>query len=167
LAETIYGYTIGGGVQVKAGNGLLLRGEYLYDKYAGTTIAVGGAGFGGTLGDVTTNSFTSPGNTVDYSSHAIRLSAIYQFNGQSESSDEPAYLAESDWAGPYVGGGLSMIRHQVGFPDATNQLTMTNNVTLGSLTVTPENTYDRRFLRGPPPGWLCFTEGPLCLWCGS
>ena len=159
MAETIYGYTIGGGVQVKAGNGLLLRGEYLYDQYAGTTIAVGGAGFGGTLGNVTTNSFSSPGTTVDYSSHAIRLSAIYQFNGQNGPSEQPAYLTESDWAGFYAGGGLSMIRHQVGFPNATNQLTMTNNDTLGSLTVRPENTFEGDSYGGHLLGGYAFQKG--------
>jgi opacity protein-like surface antigen len=161
LAETIYGYTIGGGIQAKVGNGLIIRGEYVYDQYPGTGIAVGGAGFGGTIGDLTTNSFTSPGDTVDYSSHAIRLAAIYQFNGQSGAESEAAYLSESDWAGFYVGGGLSLARHEVGFPDAINRLTMTNNATLGSLSVMPENTFDGESTGGHFLGGYAFQKGRL------
>ncbi|GLS38670.1 hypothetical protein GCM10010869_42660 [Mesorhizobium tianshanense] len=142
LGETIYGYSIGGGLQVKVGHGFMLRGEYLYDKYKGQKIAVGGAGFGGTIGEVTINSFSSPGNRVDYSSHAVRLSAIYQFWGNDEPVEEPAYLAQSDWSGVYFGGGLSMNRHEVGFPDATNFLNMSNTDTGGSLSVTPSNEFE-------------------------
>ncbi|TIX42781.1 MAG: hypothetical protein E5V40_05680 [Mesorhizobium sp.] len=58
---------------------LRLRGEYLYDKYKSLDIAVGGAGFGGTIGDITTNSFVSPGTKVDMSNQTVRLTAIYQF----------------------------------------------------------------------------------------
>ena len=140
MGETIYGYTVGGGLQVKVGHGFMLRGEYLYDRYAGHDIAVGGAGFGGTIGELTTNAFTSPGNRVDYSSHTVRLAAIYQFS-EDQPAEAPAYL-QSDWSGVYFGGGLSMNRHKVGFPNATNQLRMQNNVTLGSLEVKPSNEYE-------------------------
>ncbi|UVK37838.1 outer membrane beta-barrel protein [Mesorhizobium sp. AR10] len=140
MGETIYGFTVGGGLQVKVGHGLMLRGEYLYDRYQGQDIAVGGAGFGGTIGEVTTNAFTSPGNRVDYSSHTVRLSAIYQF-AEEQPAEMPAYLM-SDWSGVYFGGGLSMNRQKVGFPNATNQLHMQNNVTGGSLDVRPSNEYE-------------------------
>lgn len=140
MGETIYGYTVGGGLQVKVGHGFMLRGEYLYDRYAGHDIAVGGAGFGGTIGELTTNAFTSPGNRVDYSSHTVRLSAIYQFS-EDQPTEAPAYL-QSDWSGVYFGGGLSMNRHKVGFPNATNQLHMQNNVTNGFLDVKPSNEFE-------------------------
>ncbi|MDX8540529.1 outer membrane beta-barrel protein [Mesorhizobium abyssinicae] len=141
MAETIYGWTIGGGLQVKVGHGFRLRGEYMYDKYKGHDIAVGGAGFGGTIGELTTNSFTSPGNRVDYSSHTVRLAAIYSFSETDDPAEQPDYL-KSDWSGAYFGGGLSMSRHKVGFPDATNFLNMTNNVTQGSLRVEPSNEFE-------------------------
>lgn len=141
MAETIYGWTLGGGLQVKVGNGFRLRGEYVYDRYGGHDIAVGGAGFGGTIGELTTNSFTSPGNRIDYSSHSVRLAAIYSFSEQDDPAQEPDYL-KSDWSGVYFGGGLSMSRHKVGFPDATNFLSMKNDVTSGSLRVEPSNEYE-------------------------
>lgn len=142
MAETIYGYSIGGGVEVKTGGGFSLRAEYLYDRYKSHDIAVGGAGFGGTIGELTTNSFSSPGNRVDLSSHAIRLSAIYQISPDGHADDLPAYATESDWGGLYIGGGLSMERHRLEFLNATNFLTITNNVNSESMTVSPVNEHE-------------------------
>jgi opacity protein-like surface antigen len=79
LSKTVYGYSIGGGLEMKASQKLRIRTEYVYDHYKSAKIAVGGAGFGGTIGDITTNSFVSPGTTVDMSSHMVRLSLIAQF----------------------------------------------------------------------------------------
>lgn len=70
---------IGGGTEVKVSEHLRLRTEYLYHQYKSRKIAVGGAGFGGTIGDITTNSFVSPGNKVELSKQTVRLTAIYQF----------------------------------------------------------------------------------------
>lgn len=142
MAERIYGYSIGGGVEVKTGGGFSVRAEYLFDKYKSHEIAVGGAGFGGTIGELTTNSFVSPGNRVNLSSHAIRVSAIYQFSPGAEQEAPPAYLAESDWSGPYFGGGLSMERHNLDFLNATNYLRITNNANNTSMEVRPSNEHE-------------------------
>ncbi|RJT36419.1 hypothetical protein D3227_20240 [Mesorhizobium waimense] len=79
VSKTVYGFSIGGGVELKASEHLRLRTEYLYDQYKSVDIAVGGAGFGGTIGDITTNSFVSPGSKVELSNQTVRLTAIYQF----------------------------------------------------------------------------------------
>lgn len=139
IGKTVYGYTLGGGVEVKAGGGMSLRTEYIYDHFNGQDIAVGGAGFGGTIGELTTNSFASPGDRINYSSQAIRISAIYQFN---DDEPLPAYVTESDWGGFYVGGGVSMARHRVGFVDSTNILRLTNNLTSTTREYTPSSIYD-------------------------
>ena len=80
LGKTVYGYSIGGGVEVKASHNVRLRTEYMYDDYGSVeSLPVGGAGFGGTIGDLTINSFVSPGNKVRLTSQTVRLSVIYQF----------------------------------------------------------------------------------------
>ena len=142
MAETIYGYSIGGGLEVKTGGGVSLRAEYMFDKYKSHEIAVGGAGFGGTINELTTNSFTGPGDRVDMSSHAIRVSAIYQFSPGDEPETLPAYATESDWSGLYVGGGISMERHRLEFLNAINFLNITNNVNSETLAVNPANEHE-------------------------
>ena len=76
VSKAVYGFSIGGGVELKASEHLRLRTEYLYDQYKSVDITVGGAGFGGTIGDITTNSFVSPGSKVELSNQTVRLTAI-------------------------------------------------------------------------------------------
>jgi opacity protein-like surface antigen len=137
LSEYIYGYSIGGGIQMKAGGGLRLRAEYLYDRYPTTDFeGVSGAGFGGTIGEITTNGFTNPGDKIDIDSHSVRLSAIYQFSSRDEEIEQPAYLSESDWSGFYAGGGLSASRKSVEFPDAVNYVWSVDTTAPGVIDVT-------------------------------
>ena len=139
MSETLYGYTLGGGIEVKAGGGLSLRTEYIYDNFGHRDIAVGGAGFGGTIGELTTNSFASPGNRIEYSSQAVRVSAIYQF---ADDEPLPDYVSESDWSGVYLGGGLTMSRHRLEFLNGTNRLSMTNNLTGTTTEFRPSQEYE-------------------------
>ncbi|MFZ2101736.1 MAG: hypothetical protein WAU86_14340 [Oricola sp.] len=127
MAETLYGYTIGGGVQLKASRNLMLRAEYIYDNYGSRDIAVGGAGFGGTIGTVTANSFGSIGMEQTHSSHAVRLAAIYQFG---DGGGDPAAEQDlGDWSGIYFGGGLSLGRTRMALPDSSANLTIDDNTT--------------------------------------
>jgi opacity protein-like surface antigen len=80
LEQTLYGYSIGGGLEVKMSRNFRLRTEYIYDDYGSfETKLIGGAGFGGTIGDLTTNSFVSTGNEFDLSSQTVRVTGIFQF----------------------------------------------------------------------------------------
>ena len=139
MSETLYGYTLGGGIEVKAGGGLSLRTEYLYDNFGHADIAVGGAGFGGTIGELTTNSFASPGNRIEYSSQAVRISAIYQF---ADNQPLAEYVTESDWSGFYLGGGLTMERHRLEFLNGINRLSMTNHLTDTTTRFEPSQEYE-------------------------
>ncbi|MDP3895044.1 MAG: outer membrane beta-barrel protein, partial [Mesorhizobium sp.] len=111
-----------------------------HDRYRGQDIAVGGAGFGGTIGEVTTNSFASPGNKLNYSSQTVRISAIYQFGGDDQ--PPPAYLTASDWTGFYIGGGLTMQNHALEFLNSTMRLSMTNNQTGVTEVYEPSQAYN-------------------------
>lgn len=76
--ESILGTTIGGGAQFKMTENILLRAEYLRDRF-GMTFALGGSGFGGTIGTVTTNAFISSGSRAQFINETLRASMLYRF----------------------------------------------------------------------------------------
>ena len=58
-SNDISGHTFGGGVEYKAMDNLMFRVDYWRDHYIWNAIVCGGAGFGGTIGTITVNSFAS------------------------------------------------------------------------------------------------------------
>lgn len=74
----ITGRTFGGGVQFKATEHVLLRVEYLRDTFE-RDIFSDGAGFGGTIGDTTVNTFVSAGKKMKFVNDSWRAAVIYQF----------------------------------------------------------------------------------------
>jgi opacity protein-like surface antigen len=83
--ENLIGNTIGGGFEFKATDDLSVRGEYLRDTYSWKHRPIGGAGFGGTIGTVTTNSFAAAASEHQIVNEAYRVSLVYRFlNPQSD-----------------------------------------------------------------------------------
>lgn len=83
--ENLIGNTIGGGFEFKATDDLSIRGEYLRDTYTWSHRPIGGAGFGGTIGNVTTNSFAAASSVHEIVNEAYRVSLVYRFlNPQSD-----------------------------------------------------------------------------------
>jgi opacity protein-like surface antigen len=83
--ENLIGNTIGGGFEFKATDDLSVRGEYLRDTYTWSHLPIGGAGFGGTIGNVTTNGFAAASNVHQIVNEAYRVSLVYRFlNPQSD-----------------------------------------------------------------------------------
>lgn len=77
--ETLIGNTIGGGFEFKATDDLSIRGEYLRDTYSWSHAPIGGAGFGGTIGNVTTNGFAAAASKHEIVNEAYRVSLVYRF----------------------------------------------------------------------------------------
>ncbi|MBQ3333869.1 MAG: outer membrane beta-barrel protein [Thermoguttaceae bacterium] len=77
--ENLIGTTIGGGFEYKATDDLSVRGEYLRDTYTWSHLPIGGAGFGGTIGNVTTNGFAAASNVHQIVNEAYRVSLVYRF----------------------------------------------------------------------------------------
>lgn len=83
--ENLIGNTIGGGFEFKATEDISIRGEYLRDTYSWKHRPIGGAGFGGTIGTVTTNSFAAAASEHQIVNEAYRVSLVYRFlNPQSD-----------------------------------------------------------------------------------
>jgi opacity protein-like surface antigen len=107
------GWSLGGGVEFKVAPNFIIRGEYIYDDYGTSTQRpVGGAGFGGTIGTTTTNSFISTGDKVDVINETVRVSLIYRTNDLRDAADwSPVRVLGEDgspygnWGGFYLGGG--------------------------------------------------------------
>ncbi len=142
IAKTIYGFTIGGGFEVKASPNLRLRAEYLYDRYNPLNFSLGGAGFGGTIGTVTTNSFAgiSSGSAFDIDTHTIRVSAVYQFNRGGKNETWAPIV--SDWTGPFAGVGITVQRSNVAFPNQVSSVSIDNNTTAGVVEFTAHPPLD-------------------------
>lgn len=77
--DDLIGNTIGGGFEFKATEDLSIRGEYLRDTYAWKHLPIGGAGFGGTIGTVTTNGFAEAAREHKIVNEAYRVSLVYRF----------------------------------------------------------------------------------------
>jgi len=77
--DNIVGNTIGGGFELKATDDLFFRGEYMRDTYTWNHDPIGGAGFGGTIGNITTNGFASAASTHQISNETYRVSLVYRF----------------------------------------------------------------------------------------
>lgn len=83
--QNLIGNTIGGGFEFKATDDLSIRGEYLRDTYTWSHLPIGGAGFGGTIGSVTTNGFAAASRVHEIVNEAYRVSLVYRFlNPQSD-----------------------------------------------------------------------------------
>lgn len=76
--ENLIGTSIGGGFEFKATDDLSIRGEYLRDTYTWSHLPIGGAGFGGTIGNITTNSFAAASNVHQIVNEAYRVSLVYR-----------------------------------------------------------------------------------------
>ena len=76
--ENLIGTSIGGGFEFKATDELSIRGEYLRDTYTWSHLPIGGAGFGGTIGNITTNSFAAASNVHQIVNEAYRVSLVYR-----------------------------------------------------------------------------------------
>jgi len=61
--EQILGSSVGVGAEFKPSDNFFVRGEYLRDTYVWNHAPVGGVGFGGTIGNLTTNAFASAGGS--------------------------------------------------------------------------------------------------------
>ncbi len=125
-----YGTSLGFGMDVKLTDNLVARLEYVYDRYS--IPPIGGAGFGGTIGEITVNSFIGTGSSNPrYDLQTIRGSLNYRF-GPEDHSAQVAKLTNKDsygkWGGFYVGGGLTYTDNTTK-TNGLNTLTITNNVT--------------------------------------
>lgn len=76
--EQILGSSVGIGAEFKASDNFFVRGEYLRDTYVWGHKPIGGAGFGGTIGNLTTNGFASAGDTHRIVNEAYRVSLVYR-----------------------------------------------------------------------------------------
>ncbi|MFT6672975.1 MAG: opacity protein-like surface antigen [Afipia broomeae] len=76
--ENLIGTSIGGGFEFKATDDLSIRGEYLRDTYTWSHLPIGGAGFGGSIGNLTTNSFAAASNVHQIVNEAYRVSLVYR-----------------------------------------------------------------------------------------
>jgi hypothetical protein len=75
----VRGRTIGGGFELKAAPGLFVRAEYHHDWYEFNPNGPTGAGYGGTIGNVTTNSFVRGDGIMRVTNDSFKLSMIYRF----------------------------------------------------------------------------------------
>jgi opacity protein-like surface antigen len=90
--ERIQGVSFGGGFEMKATPQVSVRAEYYHDSYTWKHLPVGGAGFGGTIGTITTNSFAAAASKHDITNDTYRLSMIYRF-WNPQSSGSPGFLS--------------------------------------------------------------------------
>jgi opacity protein-like surface antigen len=123
-----HGPSFGFGMDVKVTDNLVARFEYIYDRF--NFPLIGGAGFGGTIGELTTNTFISAGNPI-YTINTLRASLNYRF-GPADTTPQVASLTSKDsygkWGGLYWGAGIthgSNTSELNGF----DTLTITNNLT--------------------------------------
>jgi hypothetical protein len=77
--RSVRGNTIGGGFELKATDDLFIRAEYHHDWYEFYPGGIQGAGFGGTIGTITTNSFIRGDGLMRVTNDSFKLSAIYRF----------------------------------------------------------------------------------------
>ena len=120
-SNDISGHTFGGGIEFKAMENLIFRADYWRDHYTWDAIVCGGAGFGGTIGNITVNSFNSCKTPVHIKNEAFQASIIYQFwNPQASGAVTgevppllafaqavPGYSWTGFYAGAHVGWGWS------------------------------------------------------------
>jgi opacity protein-like surface antigen len=109
-SNDITGHTFGGGIEFKAMENLIFRADYWRDHYTWNAIVCGGAGFGGTTGNITVNSFAACSTPIKIRNEAFQASVIYQFwNPQgSGAASAPAFLLPQliggyNWTGFYAG----------------------------------------------------------------
>lgn len=110
-ANDITGTTWGGGFELKATESISFRADYWRDTYTWNAIVCGGAGFGGTTGNITVNSFASCATPVKIKNEAYQASVIYHFWNpqQSASAAQNPLLAFAQaipgysWTGFYAG----------------------------------------------------------------
>jgi opacity protein-like surface antigen len=137
---TKYGRSIGFGMDVKATDNVIARIEYINDHYSMT--APGGAGFGGTIGEITVNNFITTGGRATYDINTVRASLNYRI-GPSDTSPEIAKLTSQDsygkWGGFYVGVGET----------ATHNKTTTNGIDNLTITNTLLGTTPFSYARNP------------------
>jgi len=76
IQANLKGFTFGGGLEVRASDFLSFRGEYMYEQFNWNHAPIGGAGFGGTIGDITVNSFIAAGSRHRITNEMYRFSAI-------------------------------------------------------------------------------------------
>lgn len=124
-----YGKSLGAGMDVKLTDNLIARLEYIYDDF-GKFAPIGGAGFGGTIGEITVNSFIGTGSPR-YEFHTVRASLNYRFGPETPSS-EVAKLTSKDsygkWGGFYFGGGETYT-HNKTQTDGLNTISITDTNT--------------------------------------
>ena len=97
-SNDISGHTLGGGIEFKAMENLIFRADYWRDHYTWNAIVCGGAGFGGTVGNITVSSFSSCLTPVKIRNEAFQASIIYQFwNPQGSAA---AVQARRCWRSP-------------------------------------------------------------------
>jgi opacity protein-like surface antigen len=90
--QRIQGYTLGGGFEMKATSNISIRGEYYHDAYDWKHLPIGGAGFGGTLNNITVNGFAAAAAKHDITNDTYRVSLIYRF-WNPQSSDSRSFLS--------------------------------------------------------------------------
>lgn len=78
-SKDVWANSIGGGAQYKLEEHLAVRVEYLRDSAKINLLPTGGAGFGGTIGNQTTNSFISGGNKESFVNESWRASLILSY----------------------------------------------------------------------------------------
>lgn len=122
-----HGSSFGFGMDVKVTDNLVARLEYIYDRFDFPRI--GGAGFGGTIGELTTNTFISTGHPL-YAINTLRASLNYRF-GPADASPQVASLTSNDsygkWGGFYWGAGITH-GHNTTELNGWDTLTITDNL---------------------------------------
>ncbi len=78
-AKDVWANSIGGGAQYKLAEKVSVRVEYLRDSAKVNLMPTGGAGFGGTIGNQTTNAFISGGTKETFVNESWRASLIFQY----------------------------------------------------------------------------------------
>ena len=124
-----YGRSIGFGMDVKTTDNVVARIEYINDHY-NFPIAAGGVGFGGTIGELTTNAFITTGGKVTYDINTVRASLNYRI-GPSDNSSEIKKLTSAEsygkWGGVYFGLGETATHNKTS-TNGIDRLTITNNL---------------------------------------
>lgn len=84
IQSKLKGHTFGGGVEFRASEHLSFRGEYMHERYTWNHAPIGGAGFGGTSGNITVSSFISMSEKQKITNDTYRFSAIFKFGNLPE-----------------------------------------------------------------------------------
>jgi opacity protein-like surface antigen len=79
VRETMVGYSIGGGAQIKATERIVIRGEALFDFYSDFDVNDVSVGAGSSNGTDSVNSNIDTGGSVRFRNTTVRLSLIYRF----------------------------------------------------------------------------------------